>query len=61
VLEQQRFRNNGADTTTTKQCRDGDEEVNREKEQFAHGWNAITCATLRKTPREAQLALRSGG
>jgi hypothetical protein len=33
--------------------------VNREESQFAHGWNAITPAMLRKSARKRGLALRS--
>jgi hypothetical protein len=33
--------------------------VNREESQFAHGWNAITPAMLRKSAQKRGLGLRS--
>ena len=58
MLEQQRFRGDGADATGAEEFREGDEQVNREEKQFAHGCNAITPAVLRKTARKRELALR---
>ena len=58
MLEQQRFRGDGADATGAQEFCEGDEQVNREEEHFAHGWNAITPAMLRKSAQKRGLALR---
>ena len=44
MLEQQRFRGDGPDATGAEQFRESDQQVNREKYQFAHGCNATTLA-----------------
>ena len=45
MFEQQRFRGNGAHASRTEQFCEGDEEVYRQKDQIAHGWNVIIFIT----------------
>ena len=49
MLEQQRFRGNGANSTGTQEFRAGDEQMDRHDEQIAHGSNVITLANRCKT------------
>ena len=51
MLEQQRFRSEGADTTRTEEFRDGGKQMDRQEEQVAHESNVITPANPSKTAR----------
>jgi len=57
MLEQQRFRSDGTCTTRAEEFREGDEQVNRQEEQYAHESNATTTAAMCKTPRQRLRAL----
>ena len=57
MLEQQRFRGDGTCTTRAEQFREGDEQVNRQEEQYAHESNATMTATMCKTARQRLRAL----
>lgn len=54
MLEQQRFRGDGADATRAEEFREGDKQVDRQEEQIAHESNVITAANLRKTKTTPQ-------
>jgi hypothetical protein len=49
MLEQQRFRSDGADATEAEQFREGDKQVNREEEQIR------MTGTLSRSPISARL------
>ena len=57
MLEQQRFRGDGADATRAEEFREGDKQVDRQEEQIAHESNVITPANLRKTTPQGPLGL----
>lgn len=46
MLEQQRFCGEDADATRTKDFRESDEQVDRQKEEIAHESNATTTVTM---------------
>ena len=58
MLEQQRFCGDGTDATWAEEFREGDQQVDGEDEEFAHGCNGTMPAVLRKTARKRGLALR---
>ena len=49
VLQQQGLCGDGTDTTWTEQLREGDEEVDEEDGEFAHGANRTMATIPRKT------------
>ena len=49
MLEQQRFRSDGACATRAEEFRDGDEQVDYQEEQIAHQANRTMTAGTRKT------------
>jgi hypothetical protein len=51
VLQQQRLCGDGTDATWAEQLREGDEEVDRGDEEFAHVANATILAGDCKTAR----------
>ena len=55
MLEQQRFCGDGADANRTEECREGEERVNGEEEQFARESNATTNVIMRKTARKGPI------
>ena len=59
VLEEQRLGGDGACTTSAHEFGDGDDKVNREDEEVAHGANASTASIESKTAQHAPLALNS--
>jgi hypothetical protein len=57
MLEQQKFRGDGADATRVEAFREGDKQVDRQDGQIAHQSNVITPPNLRKTARKAPFGL----
>ena len=51
MLEQQRFRSDGACATRAEELRDGDEQVDYQEEQIAHQANRTMTAGAHKTAR----------
>jgi len=49
MLEQQRFRSDGACATRAEEFRDGDEQVDYQEEPIAHQANRSTTAGVHKT------------
>ena len=58
MLEQQKFRGDGACATRAEKFREDDKQVAREEEQIAHKSNGITPANLRKTTGESLFGLK---
>jgi hypothetical protein len=59
LLEQQGFGGDGAHATGTEEFCDSYDQVDRQKEQIAHGPHVITPADVHKTAPQALLALHS--
>jgi hypothetical protein len=57
LLEQQRFCGDGAGATGAQKFCEGDEQVNCQEQQIAHGPNIAMLAILRKTARQGFRAL----
>ena len=57
MLEHQRFCGDGTYATRAERPREGDEEVDGEDEEFAHGANIITPVIARKTARQGLFGL----
>jgi len=49
MLQQQRFRSDGTHATGAQEFHEGDQQVDGEDEEFAHGTNRIKTASARKT------------
>jgi hypothetical protein len=49
MFERKRLRGNGAYATRAEQLHEGDQQVDGEDEEFAHGVNATSIASTRKT------------
>ena len=58
MFQQHRFRRDSTDPAGAEELYGGDQKVNREDEQIAHGVSAITPGILRKTARNTCRALR---
>ena len=56
MFEQQRLCRYGARASRAEQRRDGDQQVNGEDEDFAHGANGTITARWRKTARRGRIA-----
>jgi len=46
MLEQQRFRGDGADATRAEEFREGDKQMDRQEEQIAHESNILSCPPI---------------
>jgi hypothetical protein len=58
MLEQQRFRGDGADATRAEEFREGDKQMDRQEEQIAHESNILSPpANLRKTAPQGPFGL----
>ena len=58
MLEQQRFRDDGADATRAEEFREGDKQMDRQEEQIAHESNILSPpANLRKTAPQGPFEL----
>ena len=56
MLEQKRFRGDGAYTTWAEQLREGHQEVDGEDQEFAHGANGTITISACKTARRGRIA-----
>ena len=57
LLEQEGFRGDGAHAARTEEFCDSYDEVDRQKEQIAHGSHVITPANIHKTAPHRLFAL----
>ncbi len=55
MFEQKRLRGDGAYATWAAQFREGDQQVDGEDEEFAHGVNATMITSVRKTARHRRI------
>ena len=55
MFEQNRLRGDGAHATWAEQLRDGDQKMDGEDEEFAHGANATMIARVSKTAPQRRI------
>ncbi len=55
MFEQKRLCGDGAYATWAEQLREGDQQVDGEDEEFAHGTNATMIASTRKTAQHTRI------
>ena len=55
MLQQQRFRSDGADPTWLEESRKGDQQMDGENEEVAHRQNRTATISARKTARHGRI------